>query len=132
MPTTHAKVSKTRPPAGATLPPEPADDTPAGWRAWHQALVASFAAEHPLPEAEKRAWDVAQQAWHDRHGSVPGFGCCCGCGAPLVGRTMETLPDGATIHSDRPRCRSDWSFRWQRRAAMALVGQGLVPPRRPG
>ncbi|KAA0681860.1 hypothetical protein [Roseomonas genomospecies 6] len=103
---------------------------PANWREWFDAEVAARIPAMGMAAAERRAWGIAMDLWHRRHGVKPTPHRCAGCGGRLDGTRVFMLPDGAPVHDgDRfLRCLGVYGRRWRSQAAAALTALGIAEP----
>jgi hypothetical protein len=103
----------------------PAGDDAAAWQAWHAGHCARLSALSPQ-DAARRAYGIAQAAWHRRHGERPDLASCPGCGERIAVDHLA-LPDGARVHLVG-QCLELYGTRWRGTAATRLRALGIEPP----
>jgi hypothetical protein len=110
----------------------PVGESAAAWGDW----MRRRAGEHMLfgrqrGDALSATWGEAELVWHAWHGVVPDRYHCAGCQAPLLGRALLTLSDGARVHWDDGHghdCLVAYGRRWRGCAAAGLAELGLTAP----
>ncbi len=98
-----------------------------------RAATQQFDAGKDRARAEARAWHEVAAIWHRQHGERSPRGICAGCGHPLGGTEIITLPRGDRVHAGAGnrafQCLGMYSQRWKAAAAIALANMGIPAPK---